>query len=115
MTTEARRINTPAAAAATFVVIAVAGLLYVKWLPYYDKAFVAAAQHSIGHFILMGDAAHPPTPSLDAALGYAIAYSKAIWKAMVLGLLLGAGVQALLPSGLVARLLGKSQFGSALA
>ena len=31
--TEARRIN-PAPQIATFFVVAVAGLLYVKWLPY---------------------------------------------------------------------------------
>jgi len=112
--TEARRINTWPQLAA-FVFVAVAGLLYVKWLPYYDRAFVAAAQHSIGKSILMGEAAQAPAPSLDAALAYALAYGKAIWKAMVLGLLLGSGVQALLPAGWVARRLGADRFGSALA
>jgi uncharacterized membrane protein YraQ (UPF0718 family) len=100
---------------AAFIAIAVAGLLYVKWLPYYDRAFVAAAHHSIGQSILMGGAAHAPAPSLNAALGYASAYGKAIWKAMVLGLLLGSGVQALLPADWVRRLLGRTGFGSAVA
>ena len=112
--TEARKTN-PALPLATFVVLLVAGLLYVKWLPYYDRAFVAAAQHSIGKSILMGEAARAPAPSLDAALAYALAYGKAIWKAMVLGLLLGSGVQALLPAGWVSRLLGGHRFASALA
>lgn len=99
----------------TFLLIAVAGLFYVKWSPYYHRAFVAASNHAIGKSILMGDAASPPSPSLDAALGYAMAYGKAIWQAMVLGLLLGSGVQALIPPQWVARLLGKSGFGSVAA
>jgi len=98
-----------------FLLLAVAGLFYVKWHPYYGRAFTAATQHSIGHSILMGDAASPPAPSWSAALGYAMAYGKAIWQAMLLGLLLGSGVQALLPANWVARLLGGRGFGSVLA
>src|SRR5580692_11363884 len=100
---------------AVFLLIAVVGLFYVKWFPYYNRAFVAAANHSIGPSILMGTAASPPAPSLDAALGYALAYGKAIRQAMVLGLLLGSAIQALLPANWVARLLGRSGFGSAVA
>src|ERR1700753_1233952 len=62
----------------------------------------------------MGTAANPPAPSFDAALGYALAYGKAIWQAMVLGLLLGSAVQALIPADWVSRLLGKHKFSSAL-
>jgi len=114
MTTEARRTNL-FPQVATFILLAVAGLLYVKWLPYYNRAFVAASHHAIGNSILMGKDAHPPAPSLDAALGYAMAYGKAIWQAMVLGLLLGSAVQALIPAAWVTRVLGKREFGSALA
>ena len=95
-----------------FLLIAVTGLFYVKWFPYYNRAFVAAANHSIGSSILMGTSATPPTPSWDAALNYALAYGKAIWQAMVLGLLLGSAVQALLPVEWVARLLGGTGFSS---
>jgi uncharacterized protein len=98
-----------------FVLLAVAGLFYVKWYPYYGRAFVAASQHSIGHSILMGDQASAPAPSWSAALGYALAYGNAIWKAMVLGLLLGSGVQALLPASWVQRVLGGRGFSSVLA
>lgn len=97
------------------LLLAVAGLFYVKWYPYYGRAFVAADQHSIGHSILMGDAASAPPPSWSAALNYALAYGNAIWKAMVLGLLLGSGVQALLPVDWVRRALGGHGFGSTLA
>jgi hypothetical protein len=98
-----------------FFALAIAGLAYVKWLPYWDRAFTAAATHSIGQSILMGKAASAPPASVDAALAYGLAYGKAIWKAMVLGLLLGSGAQALLPADWIARLLGKHRFGSAVA
>jgi uncharacterized membrane protein YraQ (UPF0718 family) len=98
-----------------FFTIAIAGLYYVKWQPYYDKAFVAAAHHAIGQSILMGKAASPPAFSWSAALGYAIAYGNAIWKAMVLGLLLGSAVQALLPADWVTRVLGRVGLGSVVA
>ncbi len=100
------------ALAAIFVV----GLYYVKWAPYYHKVFVAAAQHSIGASIVSGKAAVPPAPSVDAALAYAWAYGKAIWQAMVLGLLLGSGVQALVPKDWLVRLFGSMRWrGVALA
>lgn len=97
------------------LLIAVGGLYYVKWSPYYAKAFLAANTHAIGKSILMGTETAAPAPSWDAALGYAMAYGKAIWQAMVLGLLLGSAIQALLPVNWVARLLGRTGFGSALA
>ncbi|CAM2193226.1 permease family protein YraQ [Paraburkholderia kururiensis] len=98
-----------------FLLIAVAGLFYVKWFPYYHRAFTAAETHSIGKSILMGTAASPPAPTLQAALDYAWAYGKAIWQAMVLGLLLGSAVQALVPAQWVARMLGRNGFGSVAA
>jgi uncharacterized membrane protein YraQ (UPF0718 family) len=108
------KIN-PLIGPATVALIAVAGLYYVKWSPYYTRAFVAAANHAIGKSILMGTETQAPAPSWDAALGYAMAYGKAIWQAMVLGLLLGSAVQALLPAGLIARLLGQRGFGRVVA
>ena len=98
-----------------FILIAIGGLFYVKWSPYYHRAFVAASNHAIGQSILMGSAASPPPASIEAALGYAMAYGKAIWQAMVLGLLLGSGVQALLPPQWITRALGGTGFGSVAA
>lgn len=96
---------------AVFILIAGGGLYYVKWSPYYAKAFVAATTHSIGESIL-SQGATPPVPSLQAAWNYTVAYTLAIWKAMILGLLLGSAVQALVPREWIARLLGKMSFGS---
>ena len=91
-------------------VLFVGGLYYVKCGPYYHRAFVAASQHAIGASIVSGKLATPPPPSVDAALGYAWAYGKSIWQAMVLGLLLGAGVQALVPRDWLVRVLGSMKF-----
>ncbi|CAB3783796.1 permease [Pararobbsia alpina] len=102
-------------AIALFALIAVAGLYYVKWSPYYHRAFVAADAHSIGHSILTGTMQMPPAASWHAALGYASAYGKAIWQAMVLGLLLGSAVQTLLPAHWVARVLGGAGLRSVAA
>ena len=95
--------------------IAVVGLFFVKWDPYYHRAFVAAAQHSIGVSIISGPAGEAPPPSVAAALGYAWTYSKAIWQAMLLGLVLGAGVQAVVPRDWLAKLLGRSSFSGVAA
>jgi uncharacterized membrane protein YraQ (UPF0718 family) len=98
-----------------FGLVTIAGLFYVKWFPYYHRAFTAETTHSIGKSILMGRAASPPAPSVTAALDYAWAYGKAIWQAMVLGLLLGSAVQALVPMRWVGRILGRHGFGSVAA
>ncbi len=97
---------------AVSVLIVVGGLYYVKWNPYYHRAFVAAANHSIGDSIVSGKSAAPPAPSLAAAWSYSLAYGKAIWQAMVLGLLLAAAVQTLLPRQWIGRALGKMTFSS---
>jgi hypothetical protein len=50
----------------TLSVVAVAGLLYVKWIPYYGQANIAASAHSIGASILVQAISLPPIslPSL---------------------------------------------------
>src|SRR5271168_1113558 len=102
----------PTAGLAILLTIAIGGLFYVKWLPYYHKALLASASHSIGRSILMGTAAQAPPPSLKAAFDYALAYGKAIWQAMVLGLALGAALQEFAPLAWIARRLGPSNWGS---
>jgi hypothetical protein len=100
--------------ATIFVLVAIVGFAYVKWIPYYAKAFIAQSQHSIGQSIISGETGSVPPASWNAALEYAIAYSKAIWKAMILGLLLGSGIKVLLPSRWVSDLLGRLGFISVI-
>ncbi|NHN34060.1 permease [Paenibacillus agricola] len=95
-----------------FLIIAVAGLTYVKWWPYYLKALDAAANHTIGTSIISGKNALAPSPSWSAAWDYALAYYKSVWKAAVLGIVLGSLLQVLLPSTWLLRVLGKTTFGS---
>lgn len=96
-----------------FVLAAVAGLSYVKWWPYYDKAVHAIDTGSIGSSILSGGERDAPDPSWSAAWSYTVAYYKAVWKAAVLGILLGSLVQVLLPSGWLLRALGRNSAKSA--
>ena len=46
----------------------VIGLWYVKWQPYYGKAFTAAETHSIGKSILANAADSPWRAALDYAM-----------------------------------------------
>ncbi len=96
-----------------FVLVAIIGFAYVKWAPYYAKALLAQSQHTIGDSILSGKSASAPPASWNAAADYALAYGKAIWKALVLGLVLGSGIKVLLPSHWVNAMLGRMGFRSA--
>lgn len=93
---------------ALFVLVACVGLYYVKWSPYYLKAFVAADSHSIGASIL-NDAQTAP---FAAALTYAKVYFLAIWKAAVLAIILGSLLQVLIPRDWLLRLFGRAGFAS---
>lgn len=95
-----------------FLLIAIAGLSYVKWWPYYHKAITAATEHSIGSSILTGDQAIAPDPSFQSAWDYAVTYFKSVWKAAVFGILLGSLVQVLLPSKWLLKVLGKANLKS---
>jgi uncharacterized membrane protein YraQ (UPF0718 family) len=95
-----------------FLLIAAAGLTYVKWWPYYFKALDAAAKHTIGSSIISGKNALAPSPSWSAAWDYALAYYNSVWKAAVLGIVLGSLLQVLLPSAWLLKVLGKTTFGS---
>lgn len=53
----------------SFLVVIV-GLWFVKWQPYYGKAFTAAETHSIGKSILANGDANPLAAAWDYALVY---------------------------------------------
>ncbi|MGE7958902.1 permease [Pseudomonas sp. NPDC089530] len=95
---------------ALFVLVACVGLYFVKWSPYYAKAFIAADSHSIGASIINDQ----PTSPLSAALAYAQVYFLAIWKAAVLAVILGSLLQVLIPRDWLLRLFGRAGFGSTL-
>ena len=106
------KILPPLAGAMILALVAIIGFAYVKWTPYYAKAFLAQSQHFIGDSIISGKSASAPPVSWGAAVDYAIAYSKAIWKALILGLILGSGIKVLLPAQWVSAVLGRLGFKS---
>ncbi|WP_062105981.1 permease [Bacillus niameyensis] len=93
-----------------FILITVTGLLYIKWWPYFNKAILAKDTHSVGSSIL-GDLSNVK-PSWQSALDYAFVYFQSVWKAALLGILLGSLIQVLLPTQWLLKLLGKASFGS---
>lgn len=93
-----------------FLLVAAIGLYYVKWSPYYLKSFVAASNHSIGASILDD---HQISP-VAAALSYAKAYTLSIWKAAVLGVVLGSLIQVLVPQDWLLRMFGRAGMASTL-
>ena len=95
---------------ALFFLVVIIGLWYVKWQPYYGKAFTAAETHSIGKSIL----AQAETSPLQAAWDYAMVYFLAVWKAAVLGVLLGSLIQVLIPRHWLMRTLGQPRFQGTL-
>lgn len=97
---------------AVFLLLMIFGLYYVKWSPYYAKAFIAASKHSIGASIVSGGAAVAPSPSWSEAVGYATSYFLSVWKAVILGLLLGSLIQVLIPRNWIRRFLGQKDFKS---
>jgi len=80
-----------------FFALAIVGLFYVKWSPYYAAALVAAQDRTLDASIVSGNLPASPEVSLQAGFAYSIAYFKEIWQALLLGLALGAGIEVLLP------------------
>jgi len=109
----AAAIGTAAAA-----LIAVAALLWAKWLPYTARVGELAGSHAwSGSGVLQVGGVRPgDPPSWHAATSFTQAYVQAVWKALVAALLISAAVQALLPRSGVLRLLDRrSRLAAAVA
>ncbi len=78
-----------------FFLTTIVGLYYAKWMPYFHRALTAAV---------------PPAVGWTAAWSYTVAYAGAVWQALVVGLLVGSGIQALLPRAWLTRFLGRAGF-----
>ncbi|WP_010676781.1 permease [Bacillus timonensis] len=111
---EPKKSRRAAMYAIIFLLITIAGLLYVKWLPYYDKSIIAVTTHSIGESIL-GNNTDMQSASWASAWSYALTYFNAVWKAAILGILLGSLIQVLLPANWLLKVFGKTTFGSTAA
>ena len=97
------------------LLIALVGLFIAKWQPYFQRTLTIASTHAYpGSSIVAGKNAAPPVPSFQAALAYGRDYFLAIWQALVVGLLLAATFETLVPKDWVIRVLGSSRFRGSL-
>ncbi|HLG71753.1 MAG TPA: hypothetical protein VK009_15145 [Chloroflexota bacterium] len=97
------------------ILIAVVGLYIAKWSPYWSRGFTIAGSpnHAYpGSSILTGKEASAPGASLQAAIAYGQTYFLAVWQALVVGLLLAATLETLVPKDWILRVLGSSKFRS---
>lgn len=93
-----------------FALLTALGLYYVKWGPSYSKALRVAVSGRMGPPILAGEPA--AAPLWRTACEYAWAYGRDIWQALVLGLFVGAGVQALVPAKWIRRVFAGAGYRS---
>ena len=95
-----------------FIALAIAGVFYAKWHPYYLKLADVSRAHSLGASIVLGAHRTAPAVGWNAAVSYWESYFKDIWIALVVGLMVGAGVQTLLPRRWLLRVLGRVGWGT---
>jgi uncharacterized membrane protein YraQ (UPF0718 family) len=113
------RRATPAAivGTATLLVLLMAGLLWAKWIPYSHKAHGLSVTHTWSGVSVFSSAGAPgAAPTWRGAWDFTVAYGRSVWQAALVGLLVGAAVDALLPRAWLSRLLDRgSSFGNAAA
>lgn len=115
MDAPARRV-TPAAVVGTVVLLLllVLGLLWAKWIPYGQKAQGLSVTHAWSGASIFSSAG--ATPSLRGAWHFTVAYGQSVWRAAVVGLLVGAAIDSLLPKAWLMGLLDRrSPFGRSAA
>ncbi|AUW95151.1 permease [Sulfobacillus thermotolerans] len=95
-----------------FVILGVSLVYIAKWNPYYHKVFSVATHHTLGASVITGSAPFAPAPSWHAAWDYTWSYFKDIWIALIAGLVIGSGVDALLPPDWLAVTLGRISWKS---
>jgi uncharacterized protein len=97
-----------------FLLIVVALTFIVKWQPLFIKTRGASAHHTFGKSIVAGTSAQAPK-GWAAAWSFSLSYAKSVWQAVVLGLVIAAGVQELVPRDWLLRLFGRSRPAATLA
>ncbi|WP_210651092.1 permease [Nocardioides sp. SYSU D00065] len=95
-------------------VVFTVGFAWSKWVPYWDRTLAldaVPAWPSPPIFDAAGD-----VPSLRGTWDFTVAYLDAVWRAVLVGLLVAAAVDALVPRGWVTRVLNRrSPVGQAAA
>ena len=94
--------------------VAATGLAWAKWLPYADRAGTVAASGAWkgSSLLALGAGENPFARAWD----FTLAYSGAVWKALVVALVVAAAVDALVPKQWLVALLGrKTPLGGSVA
>lgn len=91
------------------LLLAVALLLWAKWLPYGQRIATLTGTHTwTGSNVLGAGGVRPgDPPTWRAATSFATAYLAAVWQALVAALLISAAVQALVPKAWLLRVLDR--------
>ena len=93
-----RELLTASVGLSIVLVLLVAGLWWAKWVPYLAKADnLAAVRHWSGSAILDSAGRPGAAPSLMGAWRFARVYFEAVWEALLVALVVAAGVDALAP------------------
>ncbi len=102
------RIGLPVLAAVT-----ITGLMWAKWWPYLLKLRgVAASRTWPGSSILKSAGAGGSAPSLHGGWEFTVTYGEAVWKALLVALVVAAAVDAVVPRRWPAGVLGRpGRFG----
>lgn len=90
--------------AAVVVLTLVAGLAWAKWMPYTDKVTTMLGTGEWDGAAVLGVGG--TAPSLSAAWTFLVTYTEAVWPALLVSLLVAAGIDALLSRRWLQRLLG---------
>ncbi|GAB7189354.1 permease [Kineococcus sp. NUM-3379] len=101
-----------------FAVLAAALLLWSKWDPYARRTLELGGTHTwAGSSVLDAAGVRPgAAPSLGAGWAFTLAYSTAVWKAVLTGLVISAAVQTLVPRRwLLSVMARRTPTGSAVA
>lgn len=78
---------------AAFIALAAAALYWAKWAPYSQQLAAVALSHSLGASMLGVNS----QATVQSGLSYCFSYFKSIWPALIAGLVVAAGVEALAP------------------
>ena len=110
MTVRRERRDAPSGliAFAALAAVTAAALLWSKWLPYGDKLQAVVASERWADPSVLDEAGRAgSSPSLAGGWSFTTAYFADVWKAIVAALVIGAALQALVPTDWLARARGR--------
>jgi uncharacterized membrane protein YraQ (UPF0718 family) len=98
---------------AVLAVLLILGLMWAKWLPYLAKAGTLSDTRTwSGSPIFSAAGQAGSAPSVTGALRFARDYGEAIWRALLVALLVAAAVDALVPRNWLLAVLGRRGRGA---